>query len=155
MSKTCKVCLIDKPYEFFSKDKSKKDGLQRLCKQCDSRKSREYHSLNKEKKQKYNRLMKGYKKYQRLKYKYNLQDIDYDQMFFNQEGKCAICLKKDIRELSVDHDHFCCDGNYSCGNCVRGLLCKSCNMGLGNFDDDVDKLLKAIDYLMNYKERIK
>jgi hypothetical protein len=152
MTKTCKVCLIDKPYEFFSKDKSKKNGLQRLCKQCDSKKGREYHRNNKEKKETYYRLRKGFKKYQRMKYKYNLTDIAYDQMIFDQEGKCAICGSKDIFRLCVDHDHNCCSGRISCGKCVRGLLCNRCNLGLGGFDDDISKLLKALDYLLKYEK---
>lgn len=31
----------------------------------------------------------------------------------------------------VDHDHACCPGNYSCGGCLRGVLCPSCNIALG------------------------
>ena len=41
----------------------------------------------------------------------------------------------------------------SCGKCVRGLLCGRCNMGLGNLDDDIEILLKSIDYLMKYRDK--
>lgn len=27
----------------------------------------------------------------------------------------------------VDHDHACCAGSRSCGKCVRGIVCVSCN----------------------------
>lgn len=33
--------------------------------------------------------------------------------------------------LVVDHDHRCCEGTYSCGKCVRGFLCFSCNAAAG------------------------
>lgn len=28
----------------------------------------------------------------------------------------------------VDHDHRCCGPNPSCGRCVRGIVCGSCNV---------------------------
>ena len=61
------------------------------------------------------------------------------------ERPCAICGSRE--KTHIDHDHECCPGRGSCGECVRGTLCSSCNLGLGAFRDDVDKLRKAIEYL--------
>lgn len=42
---------------------------------------------------------------------------------------CALC--GDWSEKPhMDHDHGCCTGNYSCGKCLRGILCGSCNQVL-------------------------
>lgn len=75
-----------------------------------------------------------------LKKKYGLTLEQYQQMFENQNGKCAICQEEEKgRLLPVDHDH-------SNGK-VRGLLCGNCNRGLGLFKDNKDLLQKAANYL--------
>lgn len=71
-----------------------------------------------------------------------------------QENKCAICPRvfDSPRIMHIDHDHDCCDGNFSCGECVRGLLCENCNRGLGMFKDNIDLLWAAIEYLDSFKK---
>lgn len=70
-------------------------------------------------------------------------DIDYaqyEQMLQEQNYCCAICGKDNKKEmLSVDHNH-------KIGK-VRGLLCKSCNLGLGYFQENQDFLIKATEYI--------
>lgn len=63
-------------------------------------------------------------------------------MVKSQDGLCAICNRvcKVLVKLSIDHDH-------ATGK-IRGLLCKSCNSALGLFEDNVDFLRSAIDYLL-------
>lgn len=72
----------------------------------------------------------------------------YDKMLEDQGGACLICYETPTRRLDVDHDHRCCPGPYSCGRCVRGLLCNACNTGIGKLGDDPDRLLSAAAYLM-------
>ena len=81
---------------------------------------------------------------------------EYDAMLDEQDYRCAICrqhesaVRKDTGNeirLSVDHDHACCPGSRSCGECVRGLLCFNCNSGIGQFKDDTFRLRSAIRYL--------
>ena len=65
-----------------------------------------------------------------------------------QNDVCMICKKEDPnKRLSVDHDHSCCPGAYSCGKCIRGLLCSYCNKTLGMAKDNVQLLQDMIDYL--------
>ena len=65
----------------------------------------------------------------------------YEAMLIEQNHGCAICGKPDIcnRDLAVDHCHFT--------KKVRGLLCTNCNMALGKFQDDLQNLLNAVEYL--------
>lgn len=79
---------------------------------------------------------------------YNLKRSDVVRMLEEQKYSCAIC-RKPLNEgtLCVDHDHKCCAGQRSCGECVRGLLCTRCNHGLGHFRDNPERLRLAADYL--------
>jgi hypothetical protein len=75
---------------------------------------------------------------------------DYLTMLHSQQGRCKICRSEDPgtkTRFSVDHDHACCPGTSSCGTCVRGLLCSSCNSMLGFAKDQISTLESAINYL--------
>lgn len=73
---------------------------------------------------------------------YGITEEDYKTLLNKQNNCCAIC-KTDFKTLprrpDVDHCH-------TTGR-VRGLLCWTCNGGLGQFYDDVELLEKAIEYL--------
>jgi hypothetical protein len=49
--------------------------------------------------------------------------------------------------LVVDHDHDCCPGAHSCGECVRGLICQMCNNALGFARNDTTILHGMLTYL--------
>lgn len=75
--------------------------------------------------------------------KYGITQEDYVQMFTMQDGKCWICQKPPAsRRLAIDHKHGM-EGRAG----VRGLLCGSCNYGLGYFKDNAEQLLRASHYL--------
>lgn len=78
--------------------------------------------------------------------------LSYEQLLAMHESQghaCKICRR--VVELHIDHDHACCprqdNQSRSCGKCVRGLLCRACNHGLGNFQDSPELLREAIKYL--------
>lgn len=70
---------------------------------------------------------------------YGITAAQWQDMFDAQGGKCGICKKATGsgggKRLAVDHDHNCCPGKRSCGKCVRGLLCASCNQKVGFYED--------------------
>lgn len=88
----------------------------------------------------------------KLQYRYNLTIAEYDKLFEQQNGRCKICDRTpvDVGPLVVDHDHNCCDGDRTCGFCVRGLLCNFCNTSIGSMQDSVDRMIKAIEYLQTH-----
>ena len=64
---------------------------------------------------------------------------DYRRMLSKQNGACAICKQVSQETLAIDHCH-------TTGK-VRGLLCRKCNTGLGNYDDEPSRLREAAAYL--------
>ena len=101
-----------------------------------------------------------------LKSQYSFSDEEYWKLFNEQNGFCAMCGKPETVErtlkvygvevrtkrLCVDHDHACCAGAKSCGNCIRGLLCHHCNTTLGSARDSIDTLQQGIAYLERGKK---
>lgn len=74
-----------------------------------------------------------------LKRKYGMSLEEFNQMVKDQKGTCLICLKVPKKRLVIDHCH-------KTGK-VRGLLCDPCNVALGFLEDNVEFLLRAVNYL--------
>lgn len=85
----------------------------------------------------------------RLTSVYGITADTYAQLKEYQGGVCWICrrAKGTYRRLAVDHDHSCCAGKTSCGNCVRGLLCGPCNDILAHLRDDTAAASRIVFYL--------
>ena len=64
---------------------------------------------------------------------------DRDKLIKKQNNKCKICNNIFDKAPHVDHCH-------TTGK-IRGMLCKNCNLGIGNLQDSVDVLQNAINYL--------
>lgn len=73
--------------------------------------------------------------------KYGITPEQYLAMAATQRGLCAICKEEPSQSepLCVDHCHTT--------GAVRGLLCKLCNLALGNFRDDVGRIQAALIYM--------
>jgi len=76
-----------------------------------------------------------------LKQKYGITIEQFEEMVLQQDGRCAICHSKE--KLVVDHCHT--------SNEIRGLLCASCNRGIGLLKDSKGVLRQAITYLTRTK----
>jgi len=77
-----------------------------------------------------------------LKKTYKIDSDDFESLLRAQGNACAICRSKDPGKkpfFMVDHCHA--------EKKLRGILCLKCNLALGYFDDDVDRLRNAIGYL--------
>ena len=115
-SKWCPRCedWVDKSR--FHRNSSKLDGLESHCSSCSS-------------------------DAQLLK-RFGITRAQWMRMLADQGGQCAMCETSDpggSGTWHTDHDHSCCSGRTSCGNCVRGLLCVACNKYLGLYEDDMKR----------------
>lgn len=163
-SKKCQRCSKVIEVGRFYKDKTRKDGLSAYCIRCESDRKKEARENNPElveKHKKNNRVWyqnnkqknkdrsdkwkeENPAKYREwnLKRRFGISLEEYDTILYSQGCCCAICgIHRDYinEHLSVDHCH-------SSGK-IRGLLCKSCNSGLGFFQDDLEIMNKALKYL--------
>lgn len=125
----CFTCKKIKELSFFNKDKGNKLGYSCQCKEC------AYAHR------------KPIAKWVMIKHKYNITQEQYESKLKEQQNGCAICNKSlqeiDIRHVHVDHCHTT--------GITRGILCRDCNHGIGNFKDEIKLLEKAINYLKIYK----
>lgn len=83
-------------------------------------------------------------KYRRAKSRFGVSREQIDTMISVQRGLCAnrgcgIEIKFGDRMTHIDHDHV--TGR------VRGLLCFSCNVALGNLKESKNRMLGLIEYL--------
>lgn len=95
----------------------------------------------------------------RLRYKFSMTRQDWEQRFEEQQGLCYLCSEPlDLEAdhgIHVDHDHSCCRGERSCGTCVRGLACFSCNVGIAKFGEDPERLRRVADNLEMANRRVR
>ena len=119
MAKTCPKCVRSKPDEEFIRVGTSRTPT-RHCATCRDRA---------------NRYMARFSAKRKEPTKHDL---------FREEIKahnrcCEICGIYCGPKIQIDHDH---ETGY-----VRGLLCGTCNIGLGQFKDNPELLAKAIEYL--------
>lgn len=136
-TKICSACKKKKSWDnFYLRSDRPNPTPQSECKECGVKRSRKY----------YHKHTDGFRK-KHLRYKFGLTIKDYDKLYNEQSGCCAVCEKHQSelkRALAVDHNH-------ETGQ-IRGLLCSGCNPAIGALGADygTDLLQKAIRYVEKY-----
>ena len=135
MSKVCGACKESLPDRCFNT----RDGgkyLRSDCKSCASGKG-----VERTKQDRAAHRLRSLRS--RLKHFYGITHEEYLAMEEAQGNCCAICKAP---KASLKGRGWCTDHCHTTGK-VRGLLCTSCNKGLGLFKDDPTKLEAAVEYL--------
>lgn len=151
--KTCSLCKQTKDVSLFPKRIESTDGYRGQCKECRKQLSKGYNKsettkinikvqqnnyyTNKE----FVAKKKRQAKVNRLKNVYGISISEYDTIMSNAR-QCSICGK--TTDLVYDHDHITMK--------FRGILCRSCNLGLGLLGDTKESLFIAYKYLKEQDE---
>jgi len=131
--KHCSVCHIVKPVTEFYPRRTRKTGHQSECRECCRIRRAKWWKSD---------LGKHSSANSKLKSRFGITTTEYQTLLERQDFRCLICGDTESyqgHKLAVDHSH-------KTGK-IRGLLCKGCNMGLGNFKDSEILLNNAIVYL--------
>lgn len=133
----CSICTEYKPIEVFTLLGGKRTGNRSsTCVPCRVKYNKQRRVDNPE-------HVGTIERRSKFKKQYGITLQDYEDMLDGQNGGCAVCGTKKpsdrTRYFAVDHCH-------TTGQ-VRGLLCTKCNRGLGLFNDDTDRMFRAINYL--------
>ena len=105
-----------------------------------------YKEKNKEKIAAYREKNKDKIKGNNLKRRYGIGLHEYNLMLTEQKGKCACCgihQNELTQKFAVDHDHDT--------GLIRGLLCSLCNTGIGKLGDNIEGLMRALNYLEKHE----
>ena len=81
---------------------------------------------------------------------HNLTQENWDEIYAAQGGVCKLCGGEPTGEkyhrLVIDHSTKCCEyikgthyapGARSCGKCIRGLLCRGCNLMVAGYENAI------------------
>ena len=134
-TKLCSKCQLLKVPQDFRKGSS-------WCRACRNLKSLSRNMYRYHTDLEYRKLRTESLVHYRRTLKYGITKDQYFAMVKAQNNVCKICggVNADGKSLCVDHCHTT--------NKIRGLLCKSCNSGLGHFRDNTEFLDKAKQYLL-------
>lgn len=134
-TRVCKECGERKSMTEFHWGPNK-TCRRRLCKSCQHAQQRRARSKNLD-------VFKMRGRQSHLRKKYGIDQADYLRMRDEQGDLCLICRDSLPEPAYVDHCH-------ETGR-VRGLLCLTCNTGIGSFKERPEVLIWAAAYLLKHK----
>jgi len=153
--KVCKDCGLDKSILLFPKRKQSPDGLHWLCLDCKRARSREYGrawnvrhpEARREAGVRYQRANAERVSKATREKKYKMTMAEIDAMIADQGNACKLCRGELGDTWTVDHDHKCCPKAHTCGRCIRGILCRRCNIAIGMLGEDPELMIAASIYV--------
>jgi len=160
--KLCVACTKKKPLKDFPIRKSCSDGYSTHCRLCTRERDKSYRKTyvernpeaRKDSVARYNQSAKKLKA--NRKWRFQITDEDVQAMLESQGGVCGLCTREFSNgETFIDHDHACCPnrGKKTCGKCIRKILCRACNQGLGLLQDNPELLRQAADYIEHFRKQ--
>ena len=137
--RTCKICGLEKPIDQFTKQGQ---YYRHRCKLCNTKRVRAYYKEHPD------RYAKWAEAQGKMRYrKHGLTQVQIEAIVEANGSMCAVCGNRPWTD--IDQDHRCCPGSYSCGECVRGLLCNQCNVAAGLLRDNPDTIRSMLRYIEN------
>jgi len=134
-TKTCAKCKVEQVATEFAILKATGRRYS-YCRTCNNAAMAKWRAANPER-------SRNSARNRRLVTRFGITLAQYHELLASQDGRCAICRTAATgtsNELfDVDHDHAT--------GVVRGLLCRYCNLGVGQLGDDPARLQAAADYL--------
>lgn len=155
--KTCPRCKTWKPHTEISSQRSSPTGFGGYCLPCEAAHIEEWRNKDRAAFNARTRatmqlpINRERARNRRLLDRFGITAAEYDRMYEEQNGLCAMCGKPETRVmkgaedphmLCVDHDHET--------NRVRRLLCAACNALLGIGGDDPLRLIAGALYLRKH-----
>jgi len=147
ITKVCTVCGKELPLEAFAHSRTSRAKYNRHgeCKKCTNAKARERRKRNP---QKWDEVRRDC----HLRWTFGISQEDYDRMFMQQNGRCAICGQIETAMRLGKVIHLAVDHNRKTGK-VRELLCRNCNVALGHLHEDVDRCQSMAVYIRKHKKK--
>lgn len=156
-TKICKTCQKELSLSKFYRCGKYKEKIyyRNECKSCDLKKMKDYylstrdHQIKKANKYRKQKIAENpnWKKLKEMAYNTSktFEEVEtwFNKQWMKQQAQCAMCGKVFCDDDCIDHDHET--------NELRGLLCSTCNSGIGFLKDSADLCLKAYNYLIKNK----